>query len=222
MTDGLMGQESGPGPVETYAEAIANPAIYEPGEVFVYRPAPWQVFGEWVRRKVAPDHGDAVEYIQARIFDHLNIAPESWPLEADGYPRMPSSSVWTARQWAVFAEFVRLGGNWNGEQLVDEATLAANFVGTEANPAYGLGWWLAVETGDNLTEEIGQDRQEFLNNYARDPALPDVMYIARGGGNQRIYVIPEWEMFILRQQRVDGERGSNFTDQDLWNALLNQ
>ena len=55
MTDGLAGQAPGPDPVETYAEAVALPTVSPPGTTFVYRPASFQIFGEWVRRKVEAD-----------------------------------------------------------------------------------------------------------------------------------------------------------------------
>ena len=220
MTDGLAGQAPGPDPVETYAEAVALPTVSPPGTTFVYRPASFQVFGEWVRRKMAGRYGDAVEYMQARIFDHLGIAPAYWPTEADGLPRMPSSSEWTARDWAVFGEFVRLGGNWNGVQLVDPDALAANFVGTAANTAYGLGWWLARSIPEGVIEQ--PSRIAFLNSLPDDERIPDDLVIAMGGGNQRMYIIPSLELVIVRQQRITrtGPVRSEFLDQAFWQHLL--
>ena len=220
MTDGLAGQEPGPDPVETYAEAVALPTVSRPGTTFVYRPASFQIFGEWVRRKVAGRYSDAVEYMQARIFDNLGIAPAYWPTEADGMPRMPSSSEWTARDWAVFGEFVRLGGNWNGVQLVDPDALAANFVGTAANKAYGLGWWLAQPIPEGVIEQ--PSRTAFLNSLSDDQRIPDDVVIAMGGGNQRMYIIPSLELVIVRQQRITraGPVRSEFLDQAFWQHLL--
>jgi len=220
MTDGLAGQAPGPDPVETYAEAVALPTVSPPGTTFVYRPASFQIFGEWVRRKVAGRYSDAVEYMQARIFDHIGIAPAYWPTEADGLPRMPSSSEWTARDWAVFGEFVRLGGNWNGQQLVDPDALAANFVGTAANTAYGLGWWLAQPIPEGVIEQ--PSRIAFLNSLSDDERIPDDVFIAMGGGNQRMYISPSLELVIVRQQRITraGPVRSAFLDQAFWQHLL--
>ena len=221
MTDGLGGQGSGPGPVETYAEAVALPALNEPGELFHYRPAPWQVFGEWVRRKFSPDYPHAVALLQTRLLDALGVAPDEWPVEADGYPRMPSSSVWTARNWAVFGEFVRVGGQWNGEQLVDPNALQATLTSVPANPAYGLGWWLAQEVGES-TAGMDGDEREFLNYLATHPDIPGDMYLARGGANQRMYIIPGWEMVIVRQQRIAPGAGRDYSDIELFRHLLNE
>ena len=221
MTDGLAGQRSGPGPVETYAEAVALPAVNEPGEVFHYRPAPWQVFGEWVRRKYSPDYPHAVALLQERLLDKLNVAPDAWPVEADGYPRMPSSSEWTARNWAVFGEFVRLGGQWNGEQLVDPEALRASLTSVPANPAYGLGWWLAQEVDESIVG-MDPDERDFINYLATHPDIPDGMYLARGGANQRMYIIPGWELVIVRQQRIAPGAGRDYSDIELFNHLLNE
>lgn len=220
MTDGLDGRAPGPGAVETYAQAVSLPLAHAPGSRFVYRPAPFQVFGEWVRRKMAGRYGDAVDYMQARIFDHLEIEPAYWPTEADGLPRMPSSSEWTARDWATFGEFVRLGGNWNGRQLVDPAALAANFAGTAANPEYGLGWWLVRDTPPADADPPAESA--FPDWPASESQLPGAMYLARGGGNQRMYIVPEWELVIVRQQRISrsGPVPGDFSDRALWEHLL--
>ena len=220
MTDGLRGQPPGPGAVETYAEAVALPLAHPPGSAFVYRPAPFQVFGEWVRRKMAGRYSDAVDYMQERIFDHLGIAPAYWPTEADGLPRMPSSSEWTARDWAVFGEFVRLGGSWNDQQLVDPAALAANFVGSAANADYGLGWWLVHDT---LPDGVESPPERAIEGWPQsDDRFPGLMYIARGGGNQRMYIVPEWELVIVRQQRIGrtGPVRSDFSDLEFWQELV--
>ncbi len=218
MTDGLAGQEAGPGPVETYAEAVALPAVEEPGATFRYRPAPFQVFGEWVRRKMAPDHAHAVDYLQHRLLEPLGVAPADWPVEADGYPRMPSSAVWTARNWAVFGEFVRRGGEWDGRQLVDPAALRTSLTPVPANAAYGLGWWLA-RVADPATE-IGDARRAFLHYLATHPQVPPGSFIAWGGNNQRMYVIPDWELVIVRQQRIAPGAGEGFSDLALFQRLL--
>ena len=142
MTSGLAGRPPGGGRIDSYEQAVALAVSREPGTRFYYQPAPFQVFGELVRRKVSGRYESPVDYLQERVFDPLEIAPSSWGSGPDGYPRIPNGSYWTARDWARFGEFVRRGGNWNGEQLVDADALAANFKGSAANPAYGLGWLL--------------------------------------------------------------------------------
>ena len=69
---------------------------------------------------------------------------------------------------------MRDGGVWNGATLVPRELLAACFVGSAANPRYGLAWW-------------------------RSPleARPDVVY-ASGAGGQALYVLPANDTVVVK------------------------
>src|SRR3546814_13202797 len=64
----------------------------------------------------------------------------------DGAPLMPQGLVLAASEWAKIGEFVRGGGKLDGKPLVDELAFAELFKGSQANPAYGLTWWLPRST----------------------------------------------------------------------------
>jgi len=119
----------------TYAVAIETPAQNEPGTTFAYGPAPFQIFGEIMRRKT---NADPLNYLTRRIFDPLHITPTDWRRGADGMPFMPQGAHFTARDWATFGEWVRTGGG----DLVDRVALAQCFAPSHANPGYGMSWWL--------------------------------------------------------------------------------
>ena len=114
-----------------YAEALNAAAEYDPGVHFEYGPAPFQIFGEIVRRKTG---GDPVDYLTRRLFDPLDIAPTEWRRGGDGNSFMPQGAHFTARAWARFGEWVRGGG----ADLVDPQALAQCFVPSHANPGYGM------------------------------------------------------------------------------------
>src|SRR3546814_8055573 len=59
---------------------------------------------------------------------------------------MPQGLVLAASEWAKIGEFVRGGGKLDGKPLVDELAFAELFKGSQANPAYGLTWWLPRST----------------------------------------------------------------------------
>src|SRR3546814_12357153 len=63
----------------------------------------------------------------------------------DGAPLMPQGLALAASEWAKIGEFVRGGGKIDGKPLVDEMALGEMFEGSQANPAYGLTWWLRSE-----------------------------------------------------------------------------
>lgn len=213
LTSGIEG-----GPIArlpAYADAIAQSAVAAPGERFAYGPTPFQIFGEIMRRKL---DGDPLAYLQSRIFDPLNISPTHWRRGGDGDPHMPSGAGLTARDWARFGWFVMQ----HGEGRLDSEALAQCFIGTHANPGYGLSWWLLreglVAPGRTQTVDV-------------DPALErrvGPIAMAAGAGDQRLYLLPQQRLVVARQasgilQALRGRnRGENaWSDAAFLGALLN-
>jgi CubicO group peptidase (beta-lactamase class C family) len=184
LTSGVAG-----GPIArppTYADAVAQPAEVPPGERFAYGPTPFQIFGEIMRRKTG---GDPLDYLSGRILSPLGIAPTRWRRGADGMPHMPSGAGLTARDWARFGWFLLQGG----EGRVDRAALAECFIGSRANPGYGLSFWLLrdglVPPGRNAGIEIDTAMSARFGGIA----------MAAGAGNQRLYLVPSLDLVIARQ-----------------------
>jgi len=184
LTSGVAG-----GPIArppNYADAVATPSEAEPGARFAYGPTPFQVFGEIIKRK---SNGDPLAYLQRRVFEPLSIDPTHWRRGGDGNPHMPSGAGLTARDWARFGWFVMQ----DGEGRLDAEALAQCFIGTRANPGYGLSWWLwregLVAPGRSQTVDV-------------NPALVrqfGPISMAAGAGDQRLYLIPQQRLVIARQ-----------------------
>lgn len=196
LTVGLPSQI---GVIPTYADAVAMPFSAVPGEQFHYGPAPFQVFGEVLRRKLgdAGRPADPMTYLHDRVLDPIGLRYADWARGADGLPRLPAGAVMSAREWARFGEFVRAGGVVDGARLVDEQAFAALFQGSSVNPAYGLTWWLPRPTpaADAVTR---------LNDASRHAdVLPADLVMANGAGHQMLYVVPSLKLTIVRQARLD-------------------
>jgi len=211
LTSGIEG-----GPIArppAYADAIAQTAGAAPGERFAYGPTPFQIFGEIICRKT---NGDPLDYLTRRILAPLDITPTHWRRGSDGMPHMPSGAALTARDWARFGWFVLQGG----EGRVDREALAQCFIGSRANPGYGLSWWLIrnglVAPGRNAGIEV-------------DTALSDRyggISMAAGAGNQRLYLVPALDLIVVRQATgimqalMRRNRGPEWSDADFLRALL--
>ena len=211
LTSGIAG-----GPIArppTYADAIAQQAGAAPGERFAYGPTPFQVFGEIMRRKT---DGDPLAYLQRRILDPLEIEPARWRRGADGMPHLPSGAALTARDWARFGWFVMR----RGEGRIDARALAECFEGSRANPGYGLSWWLLrdglIPPGRNAGLEIDTGLSERLGGVS----------MAAGAGNQRLYLVPAFELVVVRQasgilQALMGrDRGPRWSDAEFLRLVL--
>lgn len=193
LTSGLPGGK--PGRAPPYDEAVASSLTAEPGTLFQYGPAPFQVFGEVMKRKLAAagQDSDPLVYLKRRILDPIGLVPTDWRRTAAGDPLLPQGAVLTAREWAKFGEFVRLGGAWDGRQLVDPQAFAQLFVGSAAHPGYGISWWLPhpAKVPDVVTASTDMG--------ANAGRLPPDLVVAAGAGDQRLYVIPSLGLTIVRQ-----------------------
>lgn len=121
----------------------------------------------------------------------------------------------TARDWATFGEFIRLEGRWEDVQVVDSAALEQCFAGSDANPAYGLTWWLRYPVATEQRQASPVLSSEWAD-VANSAWLPDDLVAACGAGKQRLYVIPSQKMVVVRM----GSLGRGFKDLEFLSRLF--
>ncbi|HEY3948536.1 serine hydrolase domain-containing protein [Phenylobacterium sp.] len=173
------GMPSEVGHPPTYADAVKMPLTAEPGTKFLYGPAPYMAFGEVMRRKLtaAGQPGDPYLYLKRRVLDPIELHPGQWRRTPNGDALLPQGAVLSVREWVKYGEFIRAGGKAGGRQIVDAATLKAEFQPSPANPAYGITWWLPANNPGGVRAR---------EDYSR---VPKDMVIARGAGDQRLIVV---------------------------------
>lgn len=203
----------------SFAEAIALPLEHSPGTHYVYGQAPFQIFAAMMERKLGEEK--YLSYQERRYLDALGI---KLTMRGSWFGRESSwggGGKMTARDWATFGEFVRQGGKWKGQQLVDPDALAENFKGSSVHGGYGLTWWLKAPKGAQVpTSGTTVNATDFYQGEAE--ALPvDQVWMAAGAGKQRMLIIPERKMVAVRQtaKMLMGERTS-FSDVEFVRLLL--
>lgn len=215
LTSGVAGGRIGRPP--TYAEATQSPAEHEAGAKFQYGPAPFQVFGELMRRKLVARKETPLDYMKRRFLDPIGLRVAFWAHQ-EGMPNLPSGAFLTAREWAKFGQFVLQGGKWNGKQLVSSAALGECFKGTATNPAYGLTFWLNAASarggGASVADDGGFSSRRRETDRISEEGIyasgPRDLVMAAGAGKQRLYIIPALELVIVRQGRQSGFDDSEF------------
>ena len=182
-----------------YEEAVNAPLSASPGTKFQYGPAPLQIFGEIMRRKLVAvgQGGNPRDYLGRRILLPLGVHIASWRDGPDGNPLMPDGLSLAAKEWAKVGEFVRRGGKHRGKWLVDPDAFTQLFNGSVANPAYGLTWWLP------RTSAAGGPTADSSDISSHAAELPSDLVVAGGAGRQRLYVIPSLKLTIVRQANFD-------------------
>jgi CubicO group peptidase (beta-lactamase class C family) len=205
-----------------YEESVGMAALAEPGSRFAYGGDPFQLFGAILTRKLK-GREDPVAYLKRRVLDPAGIEFGTWRRGRDDMPTLGSGARLTARNWARFGDLVRLGGRAGDRQLVDPAALAANFTGSPANPAYGLGWWLNRPMPDAQRQSIPQLRAA-TDVRPDEPAFPADLVFAAGAGKQRLYISRAEQLVVVRQATgilqafADNDRGG-FSDAQFWRLL---
>lgn len=198
LTSGLGGRAF---PAPDFAAAAGQPLTASTG-TFQYAAAPFQVFGAVMKRKLeaAGRDPDPISYLKIRIMDPIGMSWAGWRRTPGGDAMLDQGAILTAREWAKFGEFVRGGGRVNGKPIIDPATFATLFVGSPANPAYGVTWWLpkANDAPDVVTARLD------LRGHEAD--LPSDMIIAAGAGDQRLFVVPSCRLTVVRQAKLDAQR----------------
>lgn len=205
LSSGLSGGTVGDTP--TYTEALEFRMVGDPGTTFDYGPVPFQVFGLVLQRKL---NGESpLDYLQRKVFDPIGLTYADWNYTADGEPHLPNGAYLTAREWLKYGELILNRGEWQGQQVLDEALLAECFQGSTANPAYGLAWWLPMAEGGDLSQDeaINNGTTSALN---ASPAPADLIQAA-GAQGQRLFIMPSLKLIIVRQ--AEPRRGNNnFSD----------
>jgi CubicO group peptidase (beta-lactamase class C family) len=150
--------------VPPYEKALATELRAQPGTTFTYGGIPLQIFGAVFAKKLDVLQLTPHQYLHARILDPNGIAVSSWRTLKDGTHPLPTGAFLTAENWLRFGRYV----------CANAARYGECFVGSAANPRYGLGWWLAP------------------------PKLPPDLVYASGSGGQALYVVPSLDLVAVR------------------------
>jgi CubicO group peptidase (beta-lactamase class C family) len=184
------------------AAAIQLPNVANPGSAFIYGPSHIQIFSELLRRKL--NGRNTIAYFEGHVSDRLGLHRLNYKKDSRGNPLPATGFELTAREWARLGELVLGRGNYHGRQIVPAALLREAFSGSQANPSYGLTFWLNQQAP--TVQEADMERMLDLswqstqwNGVCVCKDAPADMVVALGSGYQRLFVIPSMKAIIVRQ-----------------------
>jgi CubicO group peptidase (beta-lactamase class C family) len=184
------------------AMAIRLTTFAEPGSAFIYGPSHLQIFSDLLRRKL--NGRTTTSYIEARVLNRLGLGRLKYKKDAHGNPLPATGFELTAREWARLGELVLGRGKYHGRQIVPADLLREAFVGSRANPSYGLTFWLneqapaGRETDMERMLDLPWQSAQWTDVCICKDAPAD-MVVALGSGYQRLFVIPSLKAIIVRQ-----------------------
>jgi CubicO group peptidase (beta-lactamase class C family) len=220
QTDGIEGVSrlQRPSIRDRNAMAIALPSVAEPGSAFIYGPSHLQIFSELLRRKL-PGRS-VISYFGAHVANRLGLRGLKYKKDARGNPLPATGFELTAREWARLGELVIGNGNYHRRQIVPSTVLREAFAGSQANPAYGLTFWLNDEAPNGREADLERMLDLPWENahwsgvcICKD--APADMVVALGSHYQRLFIIPSLKTVIVRQGS-----GGNFSDAQFLRLVL--
>ncbi len=230
--------------------AIDAPMTGTPGAQFEYGGNHYYAFGEFLERKLKASRlpeKTVWDYYTARIFTPIGLDVARIGRDKEGHPNLPGGCSLTAREWVKFGQFVLNNGAWvdgKGEkqQLLKADLLAQCFVPSATNPSYGLTFWLrksgqeatnpmrpaaGTDEGKGTLRERLAERLRSRNFEKKTEAVngpdgkPLDVRMAAGLGGQKLYIIPQYDMVIVRFARIGDAAGQSFDDKSFLADILN-
>ena len=193
MTDGLAYDEiydpgaTAPAMLFQHPSAAAYmlslPLRDEPGRHYRYSSGSTVLLNHLVQQRTAATNAAAVEHLAEHFFRPLGMQRMVYETDAAGLLMGSSYLYATARDWAKVGQLMLNGGEINGTRIVTEDWISrALQPNTSANKRdFGYHWWL-----NKATDE------------PRWPGLPDNTFAAQGNREQRVLVIPDQNLVIVR------------------------
>ncbi len=194
---------------------VPGTPVFVPGTQFLYFDDAMNEFGK-VLHAVAGQ--DVRTYFQTKIAGPVGMSMFDWGTVL-GHPWRGTSGNWEAGVQLTALDAARFGhlflnrGRWAGTQLISEAwvtaattnqvphSLGVNPLRGDGRGIYGFNWWC------NGFKVDGQ---------RRFPAAPAGLFFTAGKYANMIFVIPEWNMVIVRLQ--DG--GTESPSDAVWNTFF--
>jgi len=193
MTDGLAYDETyDPGETAVRmlfqepdaAEYVAKlPARDEPGTRFNYSSGSANILADIAQQRIEGDVQQDVNFIVNEIFRPMGMTSVTYEMDASGLFIGSSYLYATTRDWARIGQLMLNGGELNGQRIVSESWVQRSLQPnqSENTPDYGYQWWLNTRL----------DKRRWAD-------LPSNTFAAMGNREQRVLVIPDEELVIVR------------------------
>jgi len=204
QTDGIEGASrlQRPSIRDRNAMAIRLSSVAEPGAAFIYGPSHLQIFSELLRRKLKGR--STIGYFEAHVSNRLGLHRLNYKKDSRGNPLPATGFELTAREWTRLGEVILGNGTYRGRQIVPASLMQEAFTGSQANPSYGLTFWLNRQppNGGEADFERMLDlpwQSAQWTDVCICSDVPADMVVALGSGYQRLFIVPSLKAIIVRQ-----------------------
>ncbi len=175
------------------AEYLRLPLSSPPGREFGHYNANSQFLGLILERATGERYA---HYLSRRLWRPLGAADARvWLDRRGGRAHSSCCLLATSEDWLKVGLLLLNDGLYKGRRLLPAGWVTAMKSPSAANPNYGYQLWL----GSPYRRQRGYSplRTDF-SNFASQPYLSEQLFFLDGLGKQRLYIIPEARLLILR------------------------
>lgn len=170
------------------------PLAYRPGTRYEYSNATSDMVAVLIERATGVRYHD---WVSDKVLAPIGAPGGSiWLNRDDGVAHAGCCILLPAEAWLRMAILLLQEGEWEGERILDGAFVREVQQGTPENPHAGLGVFIAgpyVERRGSFHPEV--DRGRSLHS---EPYLAADLYLFDGYGSQVVYIVPSYDLVILR------------------------
>jgi CubicO group peptidase (beta-lactamase class C family) len=171
------------------------PVLTEPGTEFAYNNAQYDLVARLIERATGTRYH---EFLGRELLAPIGArGGEIWVNRPGGTAHAGCCIMIPPESWLRVGVLLAQDGTWNGRRLLPEGYVAAMATGTQANPHYGLGVYVAGPYVERRgwTGERTPPRLRVLHS---EPYLASDLFLFDGNGNQVMYVVPSEKLVVLR------------------------
>ncbi|MEO0463871.1 MAG: serine hydrolase [Pseudomonadota bacterium] len=177
-------------------EVIINdyPMTHTPGERYEYSNANSEMVAPLIERATGMRYGD---YLTKALLEPIGaMGGDIWVNRTGGTAHSGCCLLLPAESWVRMAMLIMADGVWEGERLLPEGYTDQMRTGTQENPYYGMGVWLA---GDYIEKRgFAHPSVPYGKVAHKEPYLDKDLTLFDGNSNQVVYMIPSQNMIVLR------------------------
>ena len=205
MRTGLLPQDFSPDPDDILNRAYLHPRhdeviihdypmTHQPGTRYEYSNANSELVAVVIERATGVRYAD---YLSRELLAPIGAAGGSvWVNRQGGRAHSGCCLLLPAQSWVRMAMLLLDDGVWEGRRLLPEGYVAQMRRGTEHNPYYGLGVWVA---GDYIERRgFAHPDNDIGKVLHSEPYLDRDLFLFDGNSNQVVTMIPSLDMIILR------------------------
>ena len=192
-------------PVDKGRNAVALRAVDEPGRVFRYGPACWEVLAELMQRKLAA-RGESLEgFLHRAVMVPLGLSSPKWRSDGKGRFYLSTGAELTVEELGKLGRGIAdlLRGESAGG--IDAGHFAAMTRPSAVNPMFGGGLWRNVHASKSGAVEIEVEDAldpprgpEFWRSACLSTKHPADLVALVGSSGRRVFIWPSQDRVVAR------------------------